>query len=143
MKKRKTMLMKNNKVSFDFDSTLSRVDVQDFARSLSNRGFEVWICTSRFVNCKDYIWRKFEEDCHKDLRKVATELSIPEERIIFTNMQDKWSKMEELGFEPLFHLDDDYIELNGINRNLKTVKAVSCIGGGWKKKLEKIVGGLK
>lgn len=135
--------MKNNKVSFDFDSTLSRVDVQDYARSLSNRGFEVWICTSRFENCKDYIWRKFEEDCHKDLRKVATELSIPEERIIFTNMQDKWSKMEELGFEPLFHLDDDYIELNGINRNLKTVKAVSCIGGGWKKKLEKIVGGLK
>ena len=48
--------------------------------------------------------------------------------------------MQEIGFEPLFHLDDDFVELNGINRNLKTVKAISCIGGGWKKKIEKIDG---
>lgn len=53
------------------------------------------------------------------------------------------SKVQEIGFEPLFHLDDDFVELNGINRNLKTVKAISCIGGGWKKKIEKIVGNLK
>ena len=137
------MSMKNNKVSFDFDSTLSRTDVQDYARSLVSRGFEVWICTSRYQNCKDYLWRKFEgEECNKDLRKVASDLGIPEEKIIFTNMQDKWYKMQELGFEPLFHLDDDFIELNGINRNSKTIKAISCVGGGWKKKLEKIVGGL-
>lgn len=135
--------MKNNKVSFDYDSTLSRKDIQDYAQSLIRRGFEVWICTSRYEDCKDYLWRKNEDDCHKDLNKVALELNIPRERIIFTNMQDKWEKMQEIGFEPLFHLDDDFVELNGINRNLKTVKAISCIGGGWKKKIEKIVGNLK
>lgn len=70
-------------------------------------------------------------------------MGIPKDRIIFTNMQDKWYKMQEIGFSPLFHLDDDFLELNGINRNLKTVKAITCTGGGWKKKLEKIVGNLK
>ena len=36
------------KVSFDFDSTLSRKDVQSFAKELVDRGLEVWIVTSRF-----------------------------------------------------------------------------------------------
>lgn len=61
---------------------------------------------------------------------------------VITIDEKKWEKMQEIGFEPLFHLDDDFVELNGINRNLKTVKAISCIGGGWKKKIEKIVGDL-
>lgn len=135
--------MNNVKVSFDFDSTLSRTDIQDYAKTLILRGFEVWVCTSRYENCSDYLWRRWEKDCHEDLKKVISELGIPWERVIFTNMQDKWYKMQELGFNPLFHLDDDSIELNGINRNLKTTKAISCTGGGWKKKLEKIVGNLK
>ena len=36
------------KVSFDFDGTLSRKDVQEYAKSLVNSGLEVWIVTSRF-----------------------------------------------------------------------------------------------
>ena len=36
------------KVSFDFDGTLSRKDVQNFAKSLVNTGYDVWIVTSRF-----------------------------------------------------------------------------------------------
>ena len=36
------------KVGFDFDSTLSRKDVQEFAKELVNDGHEVWIVTSRF-----------------------------------------------------------------------------------------------
>ena len=35
------------KVSFDFDSTLDRKDVQQFAKELVNDGVEVWIVTSR------------------------------------------------------------------------------------------------
>jgi hypothetical protein len=134
-----TNYISNNKVSFDFDSTLSRTDVQDYVRSLIKRGFEIWVCTSRFEDCKDYTWRKWDKSCHHDLLKVTSELNIPKERIIFTNMQYKWFKMIELGFNPIFHLDDDFVEINGIQRNLKAVAAVSCIGGGWKQKLEKII----
>jgi hypothetical protein len=38
------------KVSFDFDSTLSRDDVQEFTSELINLGFDVWVVTSRFSN---------------------------------------------------------------------------------------------
>ena len=33
------------KVSFDFDSTLDRKDVQRFAKQLIDDGYEVWIKT--------------------------------------------------------------------------------------------------
>jgi len=38
------------KVSFDFDGTLSKKDVQKFAKELVEEGHEVWIVTSRFSN---------------------------------------------------------------------------------------------
>ena len=36
------------KISMDFDSTLSRKDVQSFVINLITKGHEVWIVTSRF-----------------------------------------------------------------------------------------------
>lgn len=131
-----------NQVSFDFDSTLSRVDVQDYARSLINKGYEVWILTSRFEKCTDYLWYKesLGEHCHQDLYTVANELSIPEERIIFTNMADKAYIILERGdFNPIWHLDDDYIELNQIFRKTKC-KAISVVSSSYKKKCNKILG---
>jgi hypothetical protein len=50
------------KVSFDFDSTLSRRDVQEFAKQLVISGLEVWIVTSRFDDVtamsKNWHWIK-------------------------------------------------------------------------------------
>ena len=39
--------MSKGKVSFDYDSTLDRKDVQRFAKKLIDAGYEVWIVTSR------------------------------------------------------------------------------------------------
>lgn len=36
------------KISFDFDATLSRQVVQDIAKSLIQKGHDVYITTSRF-----------------------------------------------------------------------------------------------
>jgi len=36
------------KVSFDFDATLSRYDVEEYATELIQRNIDVYICTSRF-----------------------------------------------------------------------------------------------
>jgi hypothetical protein len=65
------LLSKNNsnmkKISFDFDSTLDRKLVQDFAYSLIKRGYEVWILTSRFEDCDNYNWKithSYVEDQH-------------------------------------------------------------------------------
>jgi restriction endonuclease Mrr len=43
-------MYKKYKISFDFDSTLDREDVQEFAKELVEKGHDVWITTSRFSN---------------------------------------------------------------------------------------------
>ena len=131
-------------VSFDFDSTLSRNDVQDYAKSLINKGFEVWILTSRFEDCYQYPWyRGVGEHCHQDLYSVATKLNISPERIIFTNMADKADTiLERDDFNPVWHLDDDYIELNIIHKKT-TTKAFSVVSSSYKKKCNKELGLLK
>lgn len=132
-------------ISFDFDSTLSRNDVQDYARSLINKGFEVWILTSRYEDCFLYPWYKgvTDEHCHQDLYMVANELNIDPERIIFTNMTDKADTiLKRDDFNPVWHLDDDYIELNIIHKKT-TTKAFSVVSSSYKKKCNKELGLLK
>ena len=65
------------KVSFDFDGTLSRKDVQNFAKSLVNTGYDVWIVTSRFDDesamKKNWHWIKGQ---NQNLFSVAEECGI-------------------------------------------------------------------
>lgn len=135
--------MNKIQVSFDFDSTLSKQHVQDYASSLINKGIEIWIVTSRFENPLDYSWTK-NINIHDDLFKITSELNIPKERIIFTNMKPKWEYLEAVSrldienFNPIFHLDDDYFEINEINK-YTDVKAVSVISSSYKKKCNKIL----
>lgn len=115
------------KVSFDFDSTLERADVQEFAKELISEGIEVWICTSRIGKPRESMHRSN----NLDLFKVAKDLKIPKTRIIFTNKDDKYSYLHE---DFLFHLDDDYYELDLIHRKTN-VRAISCYGNNnWKNK---------
>lgn len=133
------------KLSFDVDGTLLRESVQRYARELIDRGFDVWITTRRY-NSLDLYTRDFQRQYgimnleleHQKLFDIAAELGIPNNKIRFTNMQDKW-----LFFSPnrgfLWHLDDDPSECNDINRFTKTV-AVSCSSGSnWKGKCERII----
>lgn len=101
------------KVSFDFDSTLSRKDVQSFAKELVNSGHEVWIVTSRFDDeaAKNKKWHWIEGQ-NKRLFDVAEECGIKVENIHFTNMESKSIFLK--GKEFIFHLDDDDIELMDI-----------------------------
>lgn len=99
------------KVSFDFDSTLDRVDVQIFAKSLVDKGFEVWIVTSRpdiFVGGDG---TRVQPE-NKDLYDVAKLVGIKPEHIHFTCYELKSTFIEGKGF--LFHLDDDDVELRDI-----------------------------
>ena len=101
------------KVSFDFDSTLDRKDVQQFAKLLVDRGHEVWIVTSRRSNAdakmsdpwiKDRIIRS-----NKKLFRVADNVGILRTNIQFMNFQMKSVFIKDNGFA--FHLDDDPDEL--------------------------------
>ena len=87
------------KVSFDFDGTLSRKDVQEYAKSLVNSGLEVWIVTSRFDDenamKKNWHWIKGQ---NKNLFNVADECGIKLDNIQFTCMESKSIFLKDKGF---------------------------------------------
>lgn len=109
--------MSKGKVSFDYDSTLDRKDVQRFAKKLIDAGYEVWIVTSRVSNehAKENLdqWtiNRVDKSNHK-LFRVADNLGIKREHIHFTNAQLKIGFLEGKNF--IFHLDDDTDELLAI-----------------------------
>jgi len=129
------------KISFDFDGTLELQSVQTYAKELIERGVEVWVVTSRFGD--DELYKRFFHTStnvdltNRDLREVTDRLGIPEERIHFTNMKDKWEFIENRGF--IWHLDDDWIENEMINSRTLT-KGIDCFGNPrWKQQCESLL----
>ena len=121
-------------VSFDFDSTLSRKDVQDYAAHLIKEGYDVWITTSRFDEENKHRFRL--NPTNEDMYKVVDALGIPREKIVFTNRELKSGFFVK---DFVWHLDDDWVELNFINRETDVV-GISVVGGSnWKKKCNKLL----
>jgi len=132
------------KVSFDFDGTLELKPIQAYARELMQRDWvEVWITTTRFGDDEKY--KKFFKTTinvdltNNDLREVAADLGIPDERIHFTDMNDKWPYIKEHG-DFVWHIDDDWVENRQILNKCKPTKAISSFGNpNWKQKCERIL----
>lgn len=123
------------KVSFDFDDTLDRPKVQDYAKSLINKGIEVHITTSRYEDVTKYKW----DVNHDNLFKVAERLGIPKERIHFTNFVDKgdWFIMNP-EYDFLWHLDDNIDEIRIIN-DQTSIRAIDSVVGMWKEKCNRLI----
>lgn len=132
------------KVSFDFDGTLARKSVQDYAKELIALGYDVHITTRRFERIEDYI----NEFCiayhindlkmqHNYLFEVADELRIPIKNIHFMNMKDKSLYLREYP-DFIWHLDDDPEDIRDINENSQTI-GISCIGSSWRHKCNKLI----
>ena len=95
------------KVSFDFDSTLSRSKVQKIASAHIVRGDDVIITTTRI-----------EEYNNDDLYDVASLVGISRDKIFFTNAKDKYTFVADCDI----HYDDDNYEVMLINKKTK------CLG---------------
>lgn len=106
--------MKKKTVSFDFDDTLSEQDVQDYARELVEKGYQVMIHTQRPPNF------------NKDVFEVARRVGITIDNIVFCGVQRKEWFLEDQ--ELLFHLDNDP---DVYYRNLIVYQ------DGWKEKCER------
>ena len=96
------------KVSFDFDGTLSRPDVQEYAKELIERGIEVIVITSRFDEESKSKHIYSSNPTNKDLYAITDSLGIKRENIYFTNMDDKVNYLHN---DIAWHLDDDEYEL--------------------------------
>jgi hypothetical protein len=116
------------KVSFDFDATLSRDAIQIYARELVRKGLEIWIVTTRH-----------REHDNNDLIEVAQWCGIKLTNIHFTNGKLKWNFLKDKGF--LFHLDDDWVELNYIRDNTDVTQISSFGNPDWKDDCEKVING--
>jgi hypothetical protein len=125
-------------VSFDFDSTLDRLDVQEFAIELKNKGIITWIITSRqsteIALEKGHHWVKKQND---KLFEIAEKCGIPKERIIFTEHVSKSEFIKDKNF--LFHLDDDIEELLDIKYLKDECAPVNVNYFEWKEICEKLI----
>ena len=101
------------KVSFDFDKTLSEEHIQKVAKAMIDSNIEVWIVTARVHNPNF--------NTNHDVFRVAEELSIPKDRIIFTNGSMKWSTLMRLGINT--HFDDmpDEIDMIQMKTNVNAI----------------------
>jgi hypothetical protein len=126
------------KVSFDFDGTLSRKDVQKYAKKLVESGIEVWIVTSRIATepalAKGWHWIERQ---NQELYDVAKEVGIKRENIAFTEFVDKIEFLKDKGF--IFHIDDDVDELMAILNSKDSCKTVNVDHFEWKETCENIL----
>jgi len=123
---------KKLKVSFDFDSTLSKIEIQEYALSLIENGIEVHIVTDRFEetsNCaysNDYLF------------DVAKKLGICKDNIHFMNMTDKYKFfIKKTDF--IWHLDDDDIAMEFINDETDVMCIHNDITIDWKEICNKVL----
>ncbi len=122
-------------VTFDFDSTLSHKIVQDFAKSLMIKGIEVLVLTSRYDELHKHKYR--HNPTNEDLYKVTDRLGIDRAKIRFQCMRPKAEYL--FGTNVIWHLDDDYVEVNEINSQTET-KGIDVTLKGWKKECKSILG---
>jgi len=105
--------MKIRRVSFDYDFTLDREDVQNYAKYLMSKGVEVWVTTSRetdeSINAKRAYPETWKYPPNWELYRDTDRLEIPRDRINFTAWVDKWTVIKNNNF--IWHLDDDDVEI--------------------------------
>ena len=122
-------------VTFDFDGTLSRNDVQEYALELISKGVDVWVVTSRYDELHKHRYKI--NPTNDDLWDVIDKLNIPRWKVRFTCMD--WKAPYLFYTKAIFHLDDNEKEFSQMrNIKCKTV-GVQVSSGGFKNKCNRIL----
>lgn len=111
------------KVSFDFDDTLDRQSVFNYAQELIANGVEVWVCTARTSDANS------QPRWNDDLYKVTSELGIPKSQIVFMEYVDKYEFFNGKDF--IWHIDDNFEEADNITKYTDTVGIRYYSNGDW------------
>ena len=116
-------------VSFDFDGTLSRPDVQEYFKELVSRGIDCWVVTSRYDDLHKHLYPN--NPTNEDLWKVIDELGLPRYKVRFCNMTPKIDYLDCANV--IWHLDDDEVELDDIS-HYSGVMGFNINDNAWKRK---------
>lgn len=112
----------------DFDNTITEQEVREYAENLIERGFNLWILTARFKKDSDEVY------------KMAKRLGVNKEHVIFTNLQYKYTFLNEI--DPIFMLDDDWIETALMKAKSKKVGVIRySFNPDWMKECEQALVG--
>lgn len=122
-------------VTFDFDGTLSRKDVQEYALELMSKGVDVWVVTSRYDELHKH--RYFFNPTNDDLWEVIDRLNIPRWKVRFTCMD--WKCNYLFHTKAVFHLDDNPDEFIKMEKAKCKTKAVQVSSGGFQNKCNRIL----
>ena len=111
--------MENEKIiiSFDFDATLSLPSVQEVAKDLIDKGFDLIVTTTRHSK---YL--------NQDLIKITDKLGI--NKIVYTNGEGKEFFMQGIDI----HIDNDESDLRNISRVTYT-EVINVTDKEWKTNL--------
>jgi len=128
-----------SRVSFDFDRTMSKEHVQEYAKELITQGHEVWVTTSRYDEAHMHLYNRADwtDAGQEDLWEVVDRLSIPRWHVRFTNMECKWTYLDRTHF--VWHLDDDELELSNARLYGCSVPMIQVQSGGWKQKCDRLL----
>ena len=96
-------LADRQKVSFDFDDTLTTLKGKNLAKRLISSGKSVYIITRRQSSEFDSVY------------EMAKELGISKNKVIFTNGELKWRAVKRLDIG--VHYDNNQNEIDKINEN--------------------------
>lgn len=99
-----------NKVSFDFDDTLSTARGQEIAKRNILQGKQVYIITRR------------NEYNSSEVYRMAERLRIPKSQVFFTNGQYKWMTIKRLEIGTHYDNNQTEIDLIKINTDTKAIK---------------------
>lgn len=94
------------KVSFDYDDTLTKESIRNKAKNLIKNGDEVYIVTARKDKDMEVVYN------------IGKELGINKDHIFNTNGKDKWETLKRLGIDK--HYDNNKEQIDKINSNTNT-----------------------
>lgn len=104
-----------NRISFDFDGTLSEPHIQAVAKRAIQDGHKVFITTARFRHsAMPFI--------NGDLFKIAHTLGIPPDCIRFTEGTEKTQWLHDIDI----HFDDCHLQLQSIKDSIPTITCIWC-----------------
>lgn len=118
-------------VTFDFDGTLTNPKVQEYFLELIDRGIDVWVVTSRYDDLHRHRYPR--NPTNEDLWRVIDSLNFPRYKVRFMNMESKAKYLFHTA--AIWHLDDDFVELEDISKQT-TTKAINVENYDWRKYCE-------
>lgn len=131
-------------VSFDFDDTLTKSHIQEYAKYLVDRGENVFVITTRYDFLHSHLYDEdiksmvsTLEELNLDLWMITDKIGIPRERVFFTNMQNKSKFIKDTKL--VWHLDNNIYELYEMKKEKCKTIGISTHSSSWKNKCERIL----